>query len=76
MAVRYFGRNEAAKYIEENTGASQSPKTLGKWATTGGGPLFRTFGRRVIYSQADLDAWIASRMSRPKASTSKGAADE
>ena len=38
-----------------------SPRTLEKLRTIGGGPRFRKLGRRVMYSQADLDTWADSR---------------
>lgn len=38
-----------------------SPRTLENLRTKGGGPRFRKLGRRVLYSQADLDAWADTR---------------
>jgi hypothetical protein len=38
-----------------------SPRTLEKLRTIGGGPRFRKLGRRVMYAQADLEAWADSR---------------
>jgi hypothetical protein len=38
-----------------------SVKTLEKMRTIGGGPRFRKFGRRVLYSLQDLEAWADSR---------------
>jgi predicted DNA-binding transcriptional regulator AlpA len=32
--------------------------------------MFRKIGRLVVYAPSDLDAWAASRMSAPMASTS------
>lgn len=34
-----------------------SAKTLEKHRCTGGGPLFRRFGGRVVYSIEELDEW-------------------
>lgn len=34
-----------------------SPRTLEKWRLTGRGPAFRKFGKRVVYSERDLEAW-------------------
>lgn len=42
---------EAAEYL----GLSKS--TLDKLRCFGGGPRFYKFGRAVVYSTADLDAW-------------------
>jgi hypothetical protein len=44
---------------------------LAKLATIGGGPIYRKFGRIVVYTTDDLDAWALSRLSRPMASTSE-----
>jgi hypothetical protein len=34
-----------------------SPVTLGRWRIQGYGPLFRKFGRRVVYARDELLAW-------------------
>jgi len=49
--ARYLTNSEAAAYLR------LSPRTLEKQRVLGGGPRFRKFGRRVLYSMADLDAW-------------------
>jgi predicted DNA-binding transcriptional regulator AlpA len=41
------------------TGLSAS--TLNKLRVFGGGPAYLKLGRRVAYSIADLDAWLASK---------------
>lgn len=69
----FLDRPGAAAYIKSK-GLPVSPGTLRKYATVGGGPKFRKFGRSVVYDPADLDAWIASRLSPPIASTSERAA--
>lgn len=38
-----------------------SPSWLAKLRVHGGGPVFHKLGRRVLYRQADLDAWLAER---------------
>lgn len=40
-------------------GVSQS--SLAKWRCAGTGPAFLKLGRRVAYSTADIDAWLADR---------------
>lgn len=38
-----------------------SAKTLEKYRSYGGGPLFAKIGRRrVVYRQCDLEAWVAA----------------
>jgi hypothetical protein len=64
MDSKFLDRTEAADYIKAR-GLIFSPKTLGKLATVGGGPLYRKFGKRAVYKAADLDAWIESRLSAP-----------
>jgi hypothetical protein len=39
-------------------------------ATLGDGPIFRKFGRIVVYDPADLDSWALARLSAPLRSTS------
>jgi len=45
--------------------------TLAKYATVDGGPEFRSFGRFPRYSEEALDVWIASKLSKPRRSTSE-----
>lgn len=35
-----------------------SPRTLQAWRVSGGGPIYRKIGRRVLYATADLAAFI------------------
>jgi hypothetical protein len=37
-----------------------SERTLEKWRVIGGGPVYRKFGRKVLYAHSDLLAWIES----------------
>lgn len=50
----YLGEDDAANY------ARVSSKYLRKLRCVGGGPLYVKCGRRVVYEQADLDAWLDS----------------
>ena len=52
---RYLTNNEAAAFLR------LSPRTLEKQRVIGGGPRFRKFGRRVMYSIADLESWADAR---------------
>jgi hypothetical protein len=47
---------EAATYLR------LSERTLERMRVTGDGPKFANCGRRVLYRQADLDAWVAARV--------------
>ena len=70
METKYLNREEAAAYIQAR-GLKVSRSTLQKWATTGGGPIYRRFGNRAVYTTADLDDWIETKLSAPKRSTSE-----
>lgn len=52
--------------ISENEAARRlgvSPRTLQRWRDEGDGPAFVRLGaRRVGYRPADLDAWVAERV--------------
>jgi hypothetical protein len=61
MDRRFYSRKEAARIVTER-GIPTAPATLAKLATTGGGPEMSKFGRRVFYTPAALDSWIASRL--------------
>lgn len=65
----YLGRKEAADYIR-SLGLCCSKNTLDKMATVGGGPVFRKFGSRVVYTVEDLDLWVSGRLSGALKSTS------
>ena len=68
----YRDRREAADYLTER-GMKTSWRTLQKLATVGGGPRYRIFGNRAIYTDPDLDDWAANKMSAPRYSTSEAA---
>jgi hypothetical protein len=68
----FLRRREAGAYLREKFGFG-SPATLAKLATLGGGPRFRKCGPLVLYSREDLDAWVDSRLSTLRASTSTAA---
>lgn len=64
-------RRDAAHYLHEHHGLSYAPQTLAKLACIGGGPIFRRWGSRIpVYAPADLDAWVASKLTGPLTSTS------
>jgi Helix-turn-helix domain len=68
--TRYFSRDEASEYLKTR-GFKIAKQTLAKYAVTGGGPAYRTFGSRVVYDPSDLDAWIEQRLTAPRRSTSE-----
>ena len=66
---RLLGRKDAAQYLTE-CGFKTAPATLAKLACVGGGPRFRSFGRKPLYRGADLIAWAEGRTTGPRRSTS------
>ena len=71
MTQQYLIRQEAAAYLTDK-GLPIAPRYLEKLASVGGGPAFQKFGKRAVYTVENLDAWIASRMSAPRLSTTEG----
>ena len=49
---------QAARYV------GLSPRTLERYRVTGEGPRYLKVGRRVLYTQADLDEWLARKVRR------------
>jgi hypothetical protein len=72
---RLLRRVEAAAYLSEHWGYPCSPRTLAKYAVTGGGPRFRKASRFPLYHPDELDSWIRAKLSRPVSSTSELAAN-
>lgn len=63
--MKFFDRREAAVYLQER-GLRYTSNTLQKFATVGGGPSYRRFGNRAVYTRLDLDSWIEAKLSAPK----------
>jgi hypothetical protein len=68
----FLERSEAADYLTSK-GLRVSKNTLGKFATTGGGPVYQRFGLRAVYTRQNLDAWADAKLSAPRCSTSQAA---
>ena len=71
MTERYLDRREAAAYLTVERGLRISHNTLQKMATVGGGPAYRVFGIRAVYTIEDLDEWVRIKLSARKHSTSE-----
>ena len=52
---QFLSNTQAATFL------NLSPRTLEKLRVVGGGPQFRKFGRRVLYTVDELEAWAALR---------------
>ena len=66
---RCLDRRQAAQFLTDR-GYRTAPATLAKLACVGGGPLFRSWGRKPLYLASDLLAWAEARTSGPRRSTS------
>lgn len=66
---RRLDRKQAAQFLTDR-GYRTAPATLAKLACLGGGPLFRSFGRKPLYTAPDLLAWAEERTTGPRRSTS------
>jgi hypothetical protein len=62
--ARRLDRKEAAQFLTSR-GSRMAPATLG------GGPAFRSFGRKPLYLAADLLRWAEARTTPPRHSTSE-----
>jgi hypothetical protein len=67
---RPLRRDEAAAFITENYFPC-SPRTLAKWAVTGGGPAYRKAARVPLYDISDLREFAERRMSAKVRSSSE-----
>lgn len=63
-------RNEAACFLTRQ-GYPTAKGTLQKLACVGGGPIYRKFGNRALYTREDLLAWAESRLTAPIRNTSE-----
>jgi hypothetical protein len=67
---RKLTRKEASAFLAER-GYTVSTTTLDKYACLGGGPVYEKFGRRPLYTERGLLAWVASKTSAPQRHTSE-----
>ena len=72
MPHHYMRRPEAAEFLADH-GFPTTKNTLQKYATTGGGPVYRIFGNRALYTPEDLLDWADAKLSAPRRSTSEAA---
>ena len=49
-----------------------SPQTLANWRSSGKGPAFIKVGGRVMYDDADVDAWLHAQRRTSTAQNSTG----
>jgi len=68
--ARHLDRKQAAQFLTDR-GYRTALATLAKLACLGGGPVFRSWGRKPLYLAADLLAWAEARTNAPRHSTSE-----
>ena len=66
---KLLNRFEAAQFIQ-NCGIPAKASTLAKYASIGGGPAMRKFGRRVLYEREEILKWIEAKLAPLHRSTS------
>ena len=66
---KYLTRAESADYTTAR-GLPTTKGNLAKLACTGGGPAYRLFGNKALYTKEDLIDWAESRLSDPRSNTS------
>jgi hypothetical protein len=67
---RRLNRREAAEWLTTH-GYRTAEATLAKLATVGGGPTYEKFGRKPLYREQSLSAWVASKTTEPRRHTSE-----
>ena len=68
----FLTRAEAAAYLTAR-GLRITKNTLQKMATTGGGPPYRKFGFRVLYTPGELIDWALAKLGPEQRSSSDAA---
>ena len=63
--MQYLSKKQASSYLYNELGLKISEKTLSKYITTGGGPVYHKFGWRVVYNAEDLINWANCKLSKP-----------
>ncbi len=64
-------RKDVPAYLLHRHGIDLSVSTLEKLACNGGGPVMQYVGRFPLYTPADIDAWVESKLSKPVRSTAE-----
>lgn len=70
MHTTFKRRREASAYINQR-GFPCSHNTLAKLASVGGGPVYQKFGKVAVYTEENLDRYIAEKLSAPRASATR-----
>ncbi len=65
----YLTRAESADFLTAQ-GLPTPKGTLQKLASVGGGPPYRIYGNKALYTPDDLIDWAHARLTEPRSSTS------
>jgi hypothetical protein len=65
----FLDPKRASEFLTKR-GLPTAIRTLAKLRCIGGGPIFRRFGRRIVYERHALDTWAECRLSRELKNTS------
>ncbi len=63
--MRFRNRSSAATYLNDEKGVPTTAVGLANLASRGRGPNYSIVNGRALYTEADLDAWIAEQSARP-----------
>lgn len=66
--VKYLTRQQTSQHLAE-LGIPYAVATLASAAVYGRGPKFHLFGRKPLYSVADIDAWAVDQLGAAAHST-------
>ena len=62
--MKYLTRQRAAEHLTAK-GISTTAQALADQASDGKGPAYGIVRGRALYTESDLDAWIAEQLARP-----------
>ena len=71
MPEEFLTPGDAARYLKRLFGIG-AERWLSKLRSIGGGPIYRRFGKRILYNEQDLYNWATARVGEAQRSTSKG----
>ena len=70
--TKYLIRPAAAEYLTDK-GLPTTKGTLQKLATVGGGPKYKIYGNKSVYTPENLDAYAEFKLRDPRGSTGDAA---
>ena len=68
--TQYLTKKQASDFLTNELGLPISDKTLSKFITCGGSPIYQKFGSRVLYTRENLIKWADSKLSEPRYNSS------